>query len=246
MTVQRAGQALLLLFVMVLIVSGCDDSPAGATQEDVAVETTTIAQTDEFLSIDVQIPTFIGFPGADSINQLISTSSDLAVAEIMGAALMMEQNEISNKATLDGSYLCYSFPEDDLYSVWITMANYTGGAHGISWIESYTFSAASGKMFAFSDLFEDAVEGPAYIEEKITEAISASGDFFPGAESELSKYQGDFPFYINGNQIVVYFSVYELAPYAAGITFFAFTDAALADLLRPEIAEAIRGRQPIV
>ena len=168
MTCQRAGQAILLLFVLVLIVSGCDDSPAGAVQEDVAVETTAITQSDEFLAIDVQIPTFTGF------------------------------------------------------------------------------SATSGKVLVFSDLFVNAIEGVAYVEEKMTERITDSGYFFPGAEAELEKYQGDFPFYINGNQIVVYFSVYELAPYVAGIPFFAFTDAELGDLLRPEIAEAIRGRVSII
>lgn len=245
MTCQRAGQAILLLFVLILIVSGCEDSSAGAVQEEVAVETTAITQSDEFLGIHVEIPTFTGFSGSDSINQMISTSADLAVTEVTDVASMMAQQGMVGKATLDGSYLCYSFPEDDLYSLWLTMANYTGGAHGMSWIESYTFSATSGKVLAFSDLFDNAIEGPAFIEGKITEAIATSGDFFPGAETELEKYQGDFPFYINGNQIVVYFSVYEIAPYAAGIPFFAFTDADLADLLRPEIAEAIRGRVPI-
>lgn len=237
---------MLLLFVLVLIVSGCDDSPAGATRNTVSVETTTIDQSDEFFDIDVQIPTFTGFSSADSINRMISTSADSAIAEVMEVASMMEQQGMASKATLDGSFLCYSFPEDDLYSAWITMANYTGGAHGISWLESYTFSATSGKVFAFSDLFGDAIKGPAYVEEKMTEAIIASGDFFPGAESELKKYQGNFPFYINGNEIVVYFSVYELAPYAAGIPSFTFTDAELADHLRPEIAEAIRGRIPYI
>ncbi len=47
----------------------------------------------------------------------------------------------------------------------------------------------------------------------------------------------------NGDELVVYFPLYEIAPYVAGIQSFDFSSENLAGLLKPEIIEAMNGQE---
>ncbi|MDD4583391.1 MAG: RsiV family protein, partial [Eubacteriales bacterium] len=79
---------------------------------------------------------------------------------------------------------------------------------------------------------------------KIIKEIEGNDSYFETAVETVNSYGGNFNFLINGDQIIVYFPLYEIAPYAAGIQGFTFTLEELAQDLKPEITNAMEGQEP--
>lgn len=57
----------------------------------------------------------------------------------------------------------------------------------------------------------------------------------------VKNYKNEFEFYINGDQLVVFFSLYDITAYAGGIQYFDMDAEELKELLKPEIYEAMKG-----
>lgn len=58
-------------------------------------------------------------------------------------------------------------------------------------------------------------------------------------------YDGNYSFLINGDELIVYFQLYEIAPYVAGMQSFSFSENELESFLKPEIANAMEGQDPV-
>lgn len=100
--------------------------------------------TADFLEIDLSIPVLSGFDSAETINKEIAESIAAARAEVEDAASMMEPFQSQLKAGLHTN--CLYSKNGDLVSLWMMFDNYTGGAHGLYWIEPYTFNTATGEI----------------------------------------------------------------------------------------------------
>lgn len=241
----RARNILAAFLLIALTLSACNESATSAEPIAVAIESGETRQSGSHLDIAVTTPVLSGFPGAQELNARIRTSLDAAVREVEDAANELAATGSDDRiATLSGSFDCACFPEDDLYSLWITREDYRGGAHGSHRIESYTFSAVTGAVYTFEELFTPDSGGPAAVEAALLAAVGGP-DFFPDAVETVEACGRNYAFLINGDQIVVYFPLYDVAPYAAGITGFALPAADLEKWLKPEIAEALRGRTPV-
>lgn len=143
------------------------------------------------------------------------------------------------KAGLHSNYL--HSKNGDLVSLWMMVDNYTGGAHGLYWIEPYTFNILLGERYDFIGLFREGNASAALVTDQILNTITKNPElYFESAEESVKNYKNEYPFYINGNQLVVFFSLYDIAPYAGGIQFFDFDAEELKDILKPEIYEAMK------
>lgn len=95
---------------------------------------------------------------------------------------MMKENKMNFKATLNSDYQ-YSY-NNDIASLWIYMDNFTGGAHGMYWLDSYTFNIDNGEIYSFKDLFIENSSGVSLVEgrilkevENIEKVVTHSRDF---------------------------------------------------------------------
>ncbi|MGE8203258.1 DUF3298 and DUF4163 domain-containing protein [Heyndrickxia sp. NPDC080065] len=104
--------------------------------------------------------------------------------------------------------------KNDILSVAFTNYSYTGGAHGMTDQIAYTINMKTGKQLTL----KDAAKGDSNYKEIINKVIKKQIkerkiDLIEPFKS-ISKNQ---KFYLQGDQIVVYFDLYEYTPYAAGI-----------------------------
>lgn len=244
---KRIGKNTILVFftaaILLFGITGCAKADTNS-KESFSVAHETTAESDEYLEINLDLPALSGFETAPEINKMIAKSMDAAKKEVEEAAeSMKEAGGGAAKAGL-GSSFQYS-QSGDIVSLWIMWSNYTGGAHGLYWIEPYTFNISTNEIYQFQSLFQKGKD-LSMITDKILSEITESQDYyFPEAKETVKNYKGGYPFYINGNKITVFFSLYEIAPYAAGIRYFEFDAEELKELLKPEIYNAIKDTEPV-
>ena len=229
---------LIWILLLIITLSGCGDN-GKPVSSSFAIEGQSTEESTEFLEIDLSIPVLSGFDSAEIINKEIGESIAAARAEVEDAASMMESDQSQLKAGLHTNYL-YS-KNGDLVSLWMMFDNYTGGAHGLYWIEPHTFNIATGEIYNFSGLFKEGNASASLVTDKIIDKIKENPElYFESAVGTVKNYQNDFQFYINGNQLVVFFSLYDITAYAGGIQYFDMDAEELKDLLNPEIYEAMK------
>lgn len=112
-------------------------------------------------------------------------------------------------------------------SIYITYYSYTGGAHGTHYDLVYTFDLEAQERIELQDLFKSDADYVSLINEKIEGQIQALREESLRAGGEdWSPYDGfetiapDQHFYLTDDSIVIFFGLYEIAPYAAGIPMF--------------------------
>ncbi|MEL7656485.1 MAG: DUF3298 domain-containing protein [Bacillota bacterium] len=233
----------LLLILLLFSFIGCaNKSKPVSTSFSIKGEVT--EESTDFKELSLNVPVLSGFDAAETINKEINNSVAAAIAEVEDAASLMVKDGSRLKAGLEVNYL-YS-KSGDIVSLWVMMENYLGGAHGLYWVEPYTFNYYTNEIYHFRDLFLEGDVSAELVEEKIIYKIQENPDlYFESAVETVKHYENDLPFYINGNKVIVYFPLYDIAPYAGGIQFFDFDAEELKVLLRPEIYESIKTGEPV-
>ncbi|KYH29633.1 MULTISPECIES: DUF3298 and DUF4163 domain-containing protein [Clostridium] len=103
----------------------------------------------------------------------------------------------------------------DLLSLYIDYYQYTGGAHGITFRKAYNIDLTNGNKLTLKDLFKEGTLYKDIINDEINKQIEKNKEmYFPSSFKGISNEQD---FYIDGKNLVIFFQVYELAPYAFGI-----------------------------
>ena len=104
-----------------------------------------------------------------------------------------------------------------LLSISIEMYGFGGGAHGFTILKSVTFDLKTGKIYSLRDFFAKDIDYVKFITEIVKKQI---------VEKEIpvivdfTSIDPDQDYYIENNNLVVYFQLYELAPYAWGFPTF--------------------------
>jgi len=111
-----------------------------------------------------------------------------------------------------------------------------GAAHGIPIMEYYLIDINSGKFYDLDDLFISESDYDTrinkFISSKIAEDV-ASGDSFLDPES-FKGIREDQDFYLSKNSLVIYFTPYEIAAFAAGFPEFEIPFAEIDNLINKE------------
>lgn len=117
------------------------------------------------------------------------------------------------------SYSDYSitYNKNNLLSIPITVYEFTGGAHGLTSIKSFNYDLSTGKELELKDIFKDGVNYEKIINSYVYENINANKDLYFTGKDAFKGIGENQNFYLDKNGIVVYFSLYEIAPYYVGI-----------------------------
>ena len=120
---------------------------------------------------------------------------------------------------------------DRLLSMVATMYQYTGGAHGLSFLEPFNFDLHTGKALRLADLFAPGVDYQGLIRAEINRQMAQNPERFFEPRLPENWVPGEHRFYLTEDAVVVFFDLYEIAPYASGIPQFAIPYSLLGDLL---------------
>lgn len=212
---------------------------------DVKVEAKKIEKFEEDCGIKIIYPHLSGFKSASKLNGLIQNKITDSIGSIRCAwsdLLKMKEEqkkageEISKVGVSLGSTFDYS-KNGKILSVMMNESFYMGGAHDLFSIDSFTVNTKTGEIYSFNSLFNQKSNYKKVVVDKISTMIQKEKDsYFGNAMKTLAEMKtDDFQFYIDGSNLVIYFDLYDLAPYAYGIPKFTIAVKDLKGLLKDEV-----------
>lgn len=111
-----------------------------------------------------------------------------------------------------------TYNQDNYLSIPIFTYSFTGGAHGISYLKSFNYDLLNKKEIKINDLFKEDVDYKTVIKNFIKkEMVKNPNSYFLDSEININENQ---EFYLDKDGVVIYFQVYDIAPYYMGIVEF--------------------------
>ncbi|MBP7223083.1 MAG: DUF4163 domain-containing protein [Sedimentibacter sp.] len=140
--------------------------PCVFADDDFKVSCTAIKSNDDVKTIDVVLPIFEGFSGADEVNKKVLNIALDAIgdANSTAKALLPLRKELMEKGETAASMVVYLNMTYDyvkfgeILSVQLNIDSYSGGAHGTSQILSITSNTSTGEIYEFKDLFKEGAD----------------------------------------------------------------------------------------
>lgn len=115
------------------------------------------------------------------------------------------------------------YNKNNILSVPVIMYEFTGGAHGLTNIKSFNYDLLTGKQIQLKDLFKANSNYKDAINKHISEEVEKNPSYYFAGEDGFKGIREDQSFYITNEGIVIYFSLYDIAPYSSGIPMFTIT-----------------------
>lgn len=208
----------------------------------VTVSTRAVKNESDYMSVDLSIPVINGL-------------ADQAIQSDLNARFEKDAIDLQDKLQTEiDSYVKYNqengFPirpydlttqyqecyqNDALLSLYVDYYQYTGGAHGATDRRPYNIDLKTGQDVALKDLFQSGYDYKTLINARINEQIAAQPDIYFSGDMGFKGITEDQRYYIKDGFLVVYFSQYEIAPYASGIPEFKIPLTDLKDGLRADL-----------
>ena len=249
--------ALGMLGLSAIIAAGCGSESKGAPeaapqQQDVQktppppVQLTgkAIKDNGELLQLSLNIPVVGGMENRE-IQSQINAAFEKYAAE-RKEAMAKGAGDFAREAKKQGFpfrpyelWIDYkvTYNKSGLLSLYTECYEYTGGAHGLTVRTQYNLSLNTGKEIALGELFREGTDYKGIINQEIARQISAEPNkFFPAGDMGFKTIADNQSFYFEEGGIVIYFGLYEIAPYASGIPEFKIPFALFKEGLNIDLA----------
>lgn len=225
-----------------------------SAEDSFSVKHNIIQSSEEFCGINVTTPYFEGFTSSDEINRTIRNWVADSIGEAKTTAKSIKQLSDENvknggkpfvsAVSLDTTYDYVK--NGDILSLQLITHYYSGGAHPISWVNTITANTATGELYTLQSLFKDDSDYAAVLTEQIIAAINKNPEkYFDDYAQTITNKNGDFKFYIDGDKLVIYFDLYEIAPYSSGMNRFVFNAKDLKNILKDEVYNSVKAAKPM-
>ena len=106
---------------------------------------------------------------------------------------------------------------DDILSLYVDYYQYTGGAHGMTARLGYNIDLKTGKLLPLAELFKPGYDYKTVIDKEINRQIALDPETYFEGDMGFQGIGKEQNYYLEGENLVIYFNQYEIAPYAAGI-----------------------------
>lgn len=131
---------------------------------------------------------------------------------------------------------------DHMLSIMVEYYKYSGGAHGYYEDISYNIDMNNGENLKLQDLFKENIDYKSVIDREIRHQIEEIAKKDPQYEGiyEFNGIQDNPKFYIQDDNLVIYFDLYEIAPYPAGIPEFPINIKIINHILKDKYLEIFK------
>lgn len=160
---------------------------------------------------ELWIPYISGGPNPEAANAINERIRKEAQELVNG------QGSLSDPRAEMYAYFEVKTNEKDLLSLSLFNYAYTGGAHGMTLQQSLTFRVSTGKLYTLSELFQPGSDYVKRISAIVSAQIKARGI---EPLEPFKAIRPDQTFYIADRSLIIYFNLYELAPYVYGFLYF--------------------------
>ncbi len=172
--------------------------------------------------LDVEYPVVI-----DLANKYVDYINSVLVG-IVNALIGKTGYYEDDKTEVTGRYHVRT-NEKGVLSISIEMYWFSGGAHGMTILESVTFDVNTGRIYRLADLFKENVNYIGVLSEIIKRQIHER-DIPLLVDFTAIKPNQDY--YIENRTLNIYFQLYELAAYVYGFVTFPIPTSEIKDIIR--------------
>lgn len=181
-----------------------------------------IKKQNKYLNSTLEIPAVnSGNPKIDDmINQRIKDDIlNFYEESLKEAQSFLEDFELDESRFIADASFEVKKNTSNIISILVKYYKYSGGAHGYYEYIPYNFDLRSGKNLTLKEIFKQGVDYKIIINNEIEKQIKELGK----KEKDLDKVYDFYgikenqKFYLEDGNIVIYFDLYDIAPYAAGI-----------------------------
>lgn len=181
-----------------------------------------IKEEKSYLNIDVKIPQIEGLDNKISekvINRKILDFTNLWIKDVKEIAdeYYGEPKNISPifPYQLISNYIIKR--ENKILSFYIDYYQFSGGAHGATTKMPYNIDIITGKELLLKDLFIDGYDYEKVINKEIKKQIDKNSEFYFTGKDGFNGIKENQQYFIDEENVIVYFGEYEIAPYVTGI-----------------------------
>ncbi|MDI3091314.1 DUF3298 domain-containing protein [Priestia megaterium] len=161
-----------------------------------------------------------------------------AVQHSMNSKILQRTNELirqqgygENPDTEETGYYELKTNERNVLSLTLVNFAYSGGAHGLTVVVPLTFNVLTGKTYQLKDLFKKESNYVSVLSKIVGEQIKERDIMVLG---EYKGIKPDQDFYIADKSLVLFYQLYDLAPYVYGIPYFPISIYAIQDIIEDE------------
>ena len=202
----------------------CVGTVIGAQGEDAFfISERVIFSETELLTVDLRIPQ-VGLGNKNAAKQLNEegqTQAELFIDEISTSAKKLF-GELEDGGShwfpfvAAGSFRV-GYADKNVLSIPIQYYRFSGGAHGMTYQFAYNIDTRTGKVLTLADLFLSNFDYRRFIADEVKRQMGLEPEiYFPENFSNL-EITSEQPFYFTAENLVIFFGLYEIAPYSSGI-----------------------------
>lgn len=241
---------ILIVSLMAVMISGVFAAKAQlvdmGVKDKINIYAKTIKNTNQYMDVNIKIPVINGLSDK-SIQNMINTSFEKDALDFK-SIIEKQSREGFDYAKKENypfniyqAYVDYkiTYDKDNILSIPITYYSYTGGAHGMTNIASRNINVKTGKDIALKDIFKEGVNYKDIIKNEVIKQIKLQPDiYFEDAVKTVEASNEEFSYYFEDGNIVVYYSLYSIAPYVSGIREFKIPLEIFKDNINPEYQQS--------
>lgn len=209
------------------------------------IDTQTITKNNKYINSVINIPIImtsnkdINYSINEKIRNDIMKFYDISQkeAEDYFQGIPDEQNKFVANADFE-----VKKNSDGMLSIIVKYYKYSGGAHGYYEDVAYNIDIKSGKILELSGLFKANSNYKKVIDDEIRKQIEDLGKKDPESKG-IYQFEGikdNQKFYIQDDNLVIYFDLYEIAPYAAGIPEYIINVNTISHILKDEYIDIFK------
>jgi hypothetical protein len=206
------------------------------------VSTKNISSETSQIHESLQIPVFQGQINPrvlqhinDSIkSDILEFKSQMETAANEYSKNLIKQGKPFTPFEISNTYLV-TYNKNNILSISIIYQQYIGGRN--SYIRTtYNYDLSSGESMPLRSLFKEGVDYRGTLNKLITEKINENKQLYPSISSKQFKgIAEDQPYYLDNNNLVIFFRFNEIAPAASEIPVIRIPFSELSNILKPQL-----------
>lgn len=209
------------------------------------IDTQTITKDGKYINSVINIP--IIMTSNKKIEKYINDKIRKDIMDFYNSSQEEAKNYLSKFPDIENKFIANVDFEvkknsDNILSINVRYYKYSGGAHGYYEDISYNIDMRNGKVLMLSDLFKENLDYKKVIDDEIRrqiEKIVKNDKQYEGVY-QFNGIKLNNKFYIQDDNLVIYFDLYEIAPYAAGQPEFLININTISHILKEEYIEIFK------
>lgn len=182
-----------------------------------------INKSSNYLKEDIKLPEIIGGNDEKKINMINNVINNNIMPKVKEAEKTAKEyfggmgQEKPNFPYEVYSRYTVSQNDDKLLSLYNDYYEYLGGAHGMTTRTSYSIDKNKEVLLSLKDLFISGYNYSDIINKEIKLEINKNPQYYFDSGNEFKGISDNQSFYIEDDNLVIYYQLYDIAPYVFGI-----------------------------